>query len=123
MSTPKPLLRLLSADEEKNAASALGAEHPLVRSLALERVRLFQIAVTSVPIFLGIVGVTRHVARAPIVLAAAGLVELALLVAIAFARGQTRDHARQLIAAGRERLPLRVVDRERRALASCRKRL
>jgi hypothetical protein len=117
-----PLLRLPSADEEKRAASALGAEHPLVQSLQRERVRAFQILVTSIPVFLGIAGVLQHDLRAPVVLGAAALVELVLLAAVLAVREQTREHARQLIAAGCERLPLHVVDRERRALASSRRR-
>ena len=119
----KPLLRLLSADEERTAKSVLGAEHPLVRSLGLERVRVFQLLVTAVPILLGIAGLVRHEARAPIVLGAAALVELVLLVAALLSRQQTREHARVLIAAGREPVPLRSVDRERRTLASRRERL
>ena len=121
--TQKPLLRLLSADEEETAKSVLGAEHPLVRSLGLQRVRLFQLLVTAVPILLGIAGLFRHEARAPVVLGAAALVELALLLGAVLVYQQTREHARALIAAGRERIPLRSVDRERRSLASRRQRL
>jgi len=118
----KPLLRILSSDEEKRAASALGGEHPLVRSLARERVRAVQVAITLVPVLFGIAGVLRHDLRAPVVLGAAALVELALLATFLAVRGQAREHARELIAAGRERLPLHVVDRERRTLASSRTR-
>jgi hypothetical protein len=118
----RPHLRLPSADEEKRAASALGAGHPLVRSLERERVRAFQVSVTAIPVVLGIAGVLRHDLRAPVVLGAAALVELALFAAMFAVRGQAREHARELIAAGRERLPLHVVDRERRALASSRTR-
>lgn len=120
--TEKPLLRLLSADEEKRAASALGAEHPLVRSLVRERMRSFQLVATSIPVLLGVAGIVRHDARAPIVLGAAAVVGLGLLAMNLFVRQQTREHARALIAAGRECLPLRAVDRERRALASTRAR-
>jgi hypothetical protein len=119
----KPLSRLLTAEEEKRAAFALGAQHPLVHSLGLERVRAFQLVVTSVPIVLGIAGVLRHDGRAPIVLGAAGLVALGLVVATLFVRLQTREHARELIAADLERLPLRAVDRERRSLSSFRRRV
>ena len=123
MQKPLPRLRLLTtADDETTAASTLGAEHPLVRSLARERTRTFQLVVTTVPILLGVAGVLRQDGRAPIVLGAAGLVGLGLLAMNVFVRQQTREHARALIAAGRERLPLRAVDRERRALASTRAR-
>ena len=114
----KPFPRLLSDDEERRAASALGAEHPLVRSLERERTRLFQLAVTAVPIALGVVGVVRHDGGAPAVLGAAVLVGVGLLAATMLVRQQTREHARELIAAGRGRLRLRAVDRECRTLSS-----
>ena len=82
---------------------------------------MFQLVVTAVPILLGIAGVLLHDGRAPIVLAAAAVVALGLLATNVFVRQQTREHARALIAAGRE-LPLRAVDRERRGLASARQR-
>ena len=124
MQKPRPRLRLpTTADDETTAASALGAEHPLARSLARERTRMFQLVFTVVPLLLGIVGVLRHDARAPLVLGAAAIVALGLLTTNLFVRQQTREHARALIAAGRERLPLRAVDRERRLLARTRERL
>jgi hypothetical protein len=123
MQKPLPRLRLLTtADDETTAASTLGAEHPLVRSLARERTRMFQLVVTAIPILLGVAGVVRHDPRAPIVLGAAVLVALGLVAINLFVRQQTREHARALIATGRERLPLRAVARERRALSSSRER-
>jgi hypothetical protein len=112
------LLHLLSPEEEQNAATALGREHPLARSLALERTRAFQLVATSIPMLLGIAGLFRHVGQARVVLGSATLVELALVTAIVLVRVQSRDHASELIAAGRESVPLRVVARERELLAS-----
>ena len=77
---------------------------------------MFQLVVTAIPILLGVAGVLRHDPRAPIVLGAAALVALGLVAINLFVRQQTREHARALIATGRERRAL-SSSRERFLLA------
>ena len=100
----------------------LGRGDLLVRLLARRRARLEQLAVTLVPIALGLAGTARGVDRAPTVLGAATIVALALAVALLLATLQLRDRAQEVIAAGFERVPVRVVRDERRRLLSRRTR-
>ena len=104
------------------AASVLGRDDALVYLLARRRVRVDQLAVTLVPIALGIVGILRHSDSAPVVLGAAVLVAVGLVFSVAFSAFEIRDRAQEVIAAGYERLPLRVVRDERLRLASRRER-
>jgi hypothetical protein len=113
---------LVSRDEERAAASMLGRGDVLVRLLARRRARMEQLAVTLVPLALGLVGTARHVETAPVVLEAAALVAVVLAASIALSTLMLRDRAQEVIAAGYERLPVRVVRDERRRLLSHRRR-
>ena len=113
---------LVSRDDERAAASMLGRDDLLVRLLARRRTRLEQLVVTLVPLALGILGVVRHADRAPFVLGAAALVALALVVAVGFSCLAIRDRAQEIIAAGYERVSVRVILEERRRLLSRRRR-
>ena len=81
-----------------------------------------QLAVTLVPISLGLVGTVRGIDRAPTVLGAAAIVALALALSLLLATLQLRDRAQEVIAAGYERVPVRVVREERRRLLARRTR-
>jgi hypothetical protein len=113
---------LVSRDEERAAASMLGRDDALVRLLARRRTRLEQLAVTLVPVALGIAGIILHSERAPVVLVAATLVGVALVLSACFSGLEIRDRAQEVIAAGYERLPLRIVSDERLRLSSLRER-
>jgi hypothetical protein len=116
-------LHLAPRADEAEAAEILGPEHELVDVLAKRRALSLQILVTSVPLGLAAIGIALDVASATIVLAAAGVVELALLVAVPYFRGRTRDIAEELIAAGNEAaLTLPTVEDEHRRLASPKER-
>lgn len=114
--------RLVSRDEERAAASMLGGDDRLVRLLARRRTRAEQLTVTLVPIALGLVGIALHTETAPVVLGAAALVAVALALMIVFSSIELRDRAQEIIAAGYERIPVRVVRDERRRLLSRKRR-
>jgi len=78
--------------------------------------------VTAIPIALGIAGMLRHVATAPVVLAATVTVDIVLSAAALFVRRLTNDRVRELIAAGDDGVVLAVVASERRRLASRKER-
>jgi hypothetical protein len=113
---------VVSRDDERTAATMLGREDVLVRLLARRRARVDQLGVTLLPITLGIVGILLHSESAPVVLGAAVLVALGLGFSVAFSGFEIRDRAQEVIAAGYERLPLRVVRDERLRLSSHRER-
>src|SRR5262245_19845746 len=113
---------LVSRDDERTAATMLGSDDMLVRLLARRRTRVEQLGVTLVPIALGIAGILLHSSSAPVVLVAAVLVALGFVASVAFSGFEIRDRAHEVIAAGYERLPLRVVRDERLRLLSHRER-
>ena len=105
---------------------ALGERHPLViaegrlRSLALNLVTAVGTALASfVLVSLGVLG-SRVGTAAEI---ASAIVALALALAFVVVRGQRRELARALIAAGRDDLPIAAVRDERTRLVSRRQRL
>ena len=116
------LRAVVSRDDERTAANVLGRDDTLVRLLVRRRARVDQLAVTLVPISLGIIGILRHSDNAPVVLGAAVLVALGLVFSVAFSAFEIRDRAQEVIAGGQERLPLRVVRDERLRLLSHRER-
>ena len=118
----KQVSRLISRADETAASAALGCDHVLTRLCALRRALVWQLAVTSVPSLFGIVGTVRLLATAPAVLGAAGLVWLVLAGALTLVEAQMRSCARELIAAGHERLALPLVVDEGRRLASRKER-
>jgi hypothetical protein len=81
-----------------------------------------QLGVTLVPIAFGIAGILLHSTSAPVVLGAAALVALGFVVSVTFSGFEIRDRVQEVIAAGYERLPLRVVRDERLRLLSRRER-
>ena len=112
-------LQLARRDDESAAVDILGPEHELVDVLARRRALSRQILVTSIPLGLAAIGIVLDVASAPVVLAAAAAVELALLVAVPYLRGRTREIAEELIAAGNDAArTLPTVEDEHRRLAS-----
>jgi hypothetical protein len=112
------LRRLLLRGDERAATTVLGEDHPLARTLALRSSLLVQLLTTSVPVMFALVGLTLHVHRATVVLRAAALVLLGLCAALLLVRQSMRERAHELIAAGHEQVPLQVVERECRVLAS-----
>ena len=102
------------------AEALLGAGHPLVSVLRASRTAVEQVfAVTAS----GAVGVILFCETAPFGLPlaiASGLVQVGLVCWLALLACRRRDVCRQLIIAGRERLPLVDVERERRRLSDTR---
>jgi hypothetical protein len=107
------------------SSSLLGPEHPLSRADSRVCTLRAQLAVTVV---LGLV----MLASSPLLgspaqhlAVGAGAVTALLVVAMLFARANQREQALELIASGREELPLRVVESERSRLSdrSYRRRL
>jgi hypothetical protein len=113
--------RLLLRGDERAATTVLGEDHPLARTLALHQSLVVQLLTATVPVAFALVGLTLHVHRATVVLGAAVLVVLGLCTGLLFVRQSMRERARELIAAGGENVPLQVVERERRLLASRRR--
>jgi hypothetical protein len=97
-------------------SSALGADHPLVRVTArLDDAVCGSVAVSAV-LVVGVVAAIRGLAiGVPLALTAAAAV-LALLGVAGSLAAARRHSALELIAQGREALPLRAVARERRRL-------
>lgn len=109
------------ADETK-AASVLGDDHELVRVLARRRALTIQILVTALALAFAVAGLVLGTAP-PVVLGAAGVVQLGLLVAVPHFRTRTREIAEELIATGHDTsLGVRIVDSHFRRLTSSRER-
>jgi hypothetical protein len=104
--------------DERAASTVLGEDHPLVRTLALRSSLVVQLLTASVPVLFALVGLSLGDRRATVVLGAAVVVVLGLCAALFLVWQSMREHAHELIAAGREDMPLRVVERERTVLAS-----
>jgi hypothetical protein len=116
-------LHLVPRADESAAADVLGPEHELVNVLARRRTLTVQLLVTLVPLGFAAVGIARDVASAPVVLVATAIVQAALLLAIPYFRGRTRDLAEELIASGNGAArTLRLVEDEHRRLASRKER-
>jgi hypothetical protein len=106
-----------------SARALLGAEHPLVRVLdALDEVARRLVAVATV-LGVSLVATAAGIAFAPEIAVGAALVLLGLATAGALHRERRRQHARALVAAGREDLPVPAIERERARLMSRRTRL
>jgi hypothetical protein len=105
--------RASPADEP---AALLGNEHPLVR--AEERVRRLRIQVAVVAVLLAGSGVALlgGVGDTRALLLAGGLVLGGLTIALLAASASSRDRALDLIAEGRDALPLDAVRRQRERL-------
>jgi hypothetical protein len=117
------LVRIAPGEDERKAAAVLGPDHALARLLARRRALTCQILVTSITLALGLAGAALQGNEALTVLVAAGVVEVALLVAVPYFRGRTRDVTQQLIAAGEdESVAVGAVRDERRRLASRKER-
>jgi hypothetical protein len=106
------------ADDLSSAASLLGDDHRLVRTLDLLAVLRRQLLLSSLALAGSGLAFAAGVSRVSTVLAAATLVELVLAGAILASRSVRRDLARELIIDGRGDLPLRALIRERRRLTS-----
>jgi hypothetical protein len=104
------------------SSSLLGPEHPLARADSRLRLLRAQLAVTAI---LGIVCLAAsRVLGAPALHLAIGAAALAgvLLGAVLMARASLRERALELIANGREELPLPAVESERNRLSDRRYR-
>ena len=113
----------MPGEDEREAAAALGPDHALARLLARRRALTCQIAVTSITLVLGLAGVALQGSEALTVLVAAGVVEVALLIAVPYFRGRTRDVTQELIATGKdEAFAVPAVRNEGRRLASRKER-
>jgi hypothetical protein len=104
------------------SSTLLGPEHPLARAESRLRVLQAQLAVTGA---LGgvMLGFSPLLGAPALHLAmGAAAVSAVLVGAILVARSSLRDHALELIASGREELPLPVVESERSRLSDRRYR-
>jgi hypothetical protein len=98
------------------AARLLGAEHPFVRALDLRRVLARQSLTAVSASAIGAAGLVSGAGWALPVLVVAGAVQLVLAAGLALVVALARERARDLIAEGREHLPLPVLARQRRRL-------
>jgi hypothetical protein len=104
------------------SSSVLGADHPLARADSRLRMLRSQLAVTAV---LGVVSVVASTMLGPQALhlaVGAAAVSLVLVAAVLLARASLRERALELIASGREDLPLPAVASERERLSDRRYR-
>jgi hypothetical protein len=108
----------LTADEAKAAERVLGPDHPLARALSFQHTLAIQSLVASIAVLLAVAGVVWRIDLAPVAVAAACSVALALGVAVLCTRQVTRDRAQTLIAKGDDGIVLQVVRKERRRLAT-----
>ena len=104
------------------ASNMLGPEHPLARADSRIRTRLAQLAVT-VMLGLAMLASSPLLGSPALHLAVgAGVVSGLLFVGMLFARASQREQALELIASGREELPLPAVEHERSRLSDRRYR-
>ena len=102
------------------AEALLGASHPLVSVLWASRAAVEQVFAVTASEAVGVILVYEK-ARFGLPLAiASGLVQVVLGCQLALLASHRRDICRKLIIAGRERLPLADVERERRRLSDAR---
>jgi hypothetical protein len=109
-------------EEAAPAAKLLGAEHPFVRALDLSRVLARQSLATASAFAVGAVSLLCGAGWALPVLVVAGAVQLVLAAGLALVVALARERARDLIAEGREHLPLLLLARRRRRLLDHRRR-
>jgi len=105
-----------------DAESVLGLGHPLV--CALERVRVVtaQMLVTGAASAASAVALAAHESSVVSLAVAGAVVELGLACRLAIVMDRERAEARNLIAEGRDELPLSVVQEQRSRLADARHR-
>jgi hypothetical protein len=104
------------------SSTLLGPEHPLARAESRLRTLQAQFAVTGA---LGILMLVLSPLLGPPALhlaMGAAAFSAVLMAAILFTRSSLRDHALELIASGREELPLAAVENERSRLSDRRYR-
>lgn len=111
-----------SASSAPTPAALLGEDHPFVRTLSLLHAVIRQALIVSVVLVLGIVGIFRHAAQAPVLVAAAAVVQLALASAIALLLQLMRERAWDLIVDGRHDRQLEAVAAQRQRLLDLRER-
>ncbi|HET6867145.1 MAG TPA: DUF3093 family protein [Solirubrobacteraceae bacterium] len=118
----RPSARRASSGTTESAGAVLGATHPLTRAIdAVGRLgRQWWISAAIVAGAL-IAELERH-PWAVTVAVSGGLVLLALTLVILASRQRVRDEAIELIADGRETLPIAAVERQRQRLLSRRTR-
>jgi hypothetical protein len=109
-------------EEAAPAAKLLGAEHPFVRALDLTRVLARQSLAAASASATGAVGLACGVGWALPVLVVVVAVQLVFAAGLAVVMALAREGARDLIAEGREHLPLPVLARQRRRLLDHRRR-
>jgi len=104
------------------ASNMLGPEHPLARADSRIRTLRAQLVVTVV-LGLAMLASSPLLGSPALHLAVgAGVVSGLLVVAMLFARASQREQALELIASGREELPLPAVEHERTRLSDRRYR-
>lgn len=109
-------------EEAAPAAKVLGADHPFVRALELTRIMARQSFTAVGAVAFGAVGLASGADWALLVLVIAGAVQFVLAAGLLFVAGLTHERARDLIAEGREHLPLAPLARQRRRLLAHRRR-
>jgi hypothetical protein len=111
--------------EAASAGAALGADHPLARTLDRLGLLLKQSAAVGALLLTASVAGVAGVPDVSALIVAAAVVQVALALGLLIVAAQERERARELIIDGRGHLPLAAVERERRRLlsADCRHRL
>jgi len=109
-------------EEAAPAARVLGADRTFVRALNLTRVLARQSVAAAGAVAICAAGLAYGAGWAPATLAVASAVQLVLAAGIAVAVALARERARDLIAEGREHLPLPVLARQHRRLLDRRRR-
>ncbi len=105
-------------NEVKAAASLLGADHRLVRTLDLLAVLRRQLALSSLALGAGAIALAVGVPRATVVTAAAAIVELVLVISLGALRTLRCDLVRQLVIDGGGNIPLPVLAHELQRLTN-----
>jgi hypothetical protein len=99
------------------SSTLLGPDHPLARADSRLRLLRSQLAVTVVLAAVSVLASTLLGAQALRVAVGAAVVSLALAGCVLLARASLRERAFELIAGGREELPLPAVESERERLS------
>jgi hypothetical protein len=99
------------------SSTLLGPDHPLARADSRLRMLRSQLAVTAVLAVVSLLASTVLGAQAVHVAVGAAVVSLVLAGAVLLARASLRERALELIASGREDLPLPAVESERKRLS------
>ena len=117
----KPPPRHPGGIDSLQSSLILGADHPLTRAIeAAQRINR-QCGVVGAVLLGGVINLGQGASWGAAVVVSAGVVLLCYLIAAAAQEGRKRDRALELIAEGREDVPIAAVQRSRERLCSARR--